>query len=149
MNGEKVNPNYVNEAIVVFEKAKDSANENHKAEIGYVSDKLLKEAINNGVDLAGYKHSIDVYGVRHTLRNHGNALAEEKRGQVAVAESDLEKIPSIIYDYDKVSFTGKNKVGRETITYTKKIPDGTAIYVEEIRSGNKELALNTMRKHKI
>jgi hypothetical protein len=144
----KVNPNFKNEAARVFEKATGNTNENDKVEVGNVNDRLLKEAKNNEIDLEGYKHSMDVYGVRHTLKNHGNAALEEKRGQVAITKSDIQQIPDVIYNYDGVSFSGKNKVGRETVTYTKKMPDGTTVYIEEIRSGNRELTLNTMRKHK-
>jgi hypothetical protein len=74
--------------------------------------------------------------------------SEEKRGQIAITQSDLEKIPDVVYNYDQVAFFGKNKIGRETITFTKEMSDGTTIYVEEMRSGNKELTLNSMRRYK-
>jgi hypothetical protein len=146
--GDDVNQEFEKEVEEIFEKIISGSNENKKVEIGDIDDKLIQEGKDNNFDLSGYKHNIDVYGVRHTLKNHGNKEKEEKRGQLAITMNDIKKIPDIIYNYDKVEFSGKNKIGRETITFTKKMNDGTTVYIEEIRSGNKELTLNTMRKRK-
>jgi len=147
-NANNINPEFEKEIDEIFEKIISGSNENKKVEIGQIDDRLIQEGKNNNFDLDGYKHNIDIYGVRHTLKNHGNEISEAKRGQVAVTSKDIKKIPDIIYSYDKVEFSGKNKIGRETITFTKKMNDGTTIYIEEIRSGNKELTLNSMRKRK-
>jgi hypothetical protein len=37
---------------------------------------------------------------------------------------------------------------RETIIFTKKMDDGTTVYVEEIRTKHKELVLDSTRKRK-
>ena len=62
---------------------------------------------------------------------------------------DFKKIPEIIYGYDEVSFTGKNKIGKETITYKKSFDDGTIFYVEEIRTRKKTLTIKSMWKQKV
>lgn len=61
---------------------------------------------------------------------------------------DFKKIPEIIYGYDEVSFTGKNKIGKETITYKKSFDDGTIMYIEEIRNKRNTLTINTLYKYK-
>ncbi len=95
-----------------------------------------------------YQHDLDVSGTRHAIKEHGQPKTEEPRGQIAITDGDFEKIPEVIYSYDDVSFTGKNKIGRETITYKKSFNDGTIMYVEEIRDKRKTLTINTMYKYK-
>lgn len=143
-----VNPNYKEELKQVIQKAKENPNERQNVVIGKVSEKLQQKAKENGFDLSNYNHDIDVSGTRHSVKQHGDEKREELRGQIAIKDEDFEKIPEIIYDYDDVEFTGKNKTGLETITYKKVFPDGTVAYVEEIRTGRKTLTINTMYKQK-
>ncbi len=143
-----VNPNYKEELKQVIDKAKNNPTEHQKLVIGTVSKDLEEKAKENGFDIAGYQHDLDVSGTRHAIKEHGQQKTEEPRGQIAITEGDFEKIPEVIYGYDDVSFTGKNKIGRETITYKKSFDDGTIMYVEEIRDKRKTLTINTMYKYK-
>jgi len=99
-----------------------------------------------GFDLTDYLHVIDNSHIYHTLKKHGNQKIEEKRGQVAVVPVDFTLITYITQNADIIS-KGINDKGLETIKYEKKIID-TYFVVEEIRSGRKKLALNTMYKKK-
>lgn len=146
--GMGVNPHYEVELKQVIKKAKENPNERQKLNIGKVSPKLEQEAEKRGFNLKGYTHDMDVSGVRHSIKEHGDEKKEALRGQIAITDEDYNKIPEIIYDYDEIDFTGKNKTGLETITYKKSFPDGTIAYVEEIRTGKKTLTINTMYKHK-
>ena len=143
-----VNPNYKEELKQVIDKAKNNPTEHQKLVIGTVSKDLEEKAKENGFDIAGYQHDLDVSGTRHAIKEHGQPKTEEPRGQIAITDGDFEKIPEVIYGYDDVSFTGKNKIGRETITYKKSFNDGTIMYVEEIRDKRKTLTINTMYKYK-
>lgn len=143
-----INPNYKEELKQVIEKAKNNPTEHQKLVIGAVSKDLEEKAKENGLDIAGYQHDLDVSGTRHAIKEHGQPKTEEPRGQIAITDGDFEKIPEVIYGYDDVSFTGKNKIGRETITYKKSFNDGTIMYVEEIRDKRKTLTINTMYKYK-
>lgn len=116
--------------------------------IGVVQAKLVKEAQENGFDLTGYKHNIDVYGIRHCFNEHANKDKEEPRGQVAITDNDIKEALNIIYSYDKAEFGEKNNQGKDIIKLRKQLPDGYIIYIEEIRTGNKTLTLQTMRKFK-
>ena len=55
---------------------------------------------------------------------------------------------NIVYNYDKAMFGEKNGQGRDIIKLKKQMPDGYTIYIEEIRTGNKTLTLQSMRKFK-
>ena len=143
-----INPNYKEELKQVIDKAKNNPTEHQKLVIGKVSPELEEKAKENGFDISGYQHDLDVSGTRHAIKEHGQPKTEEPRGQIAITDGDFEKIPEVIYGYDDVSFTGKNKIGRETITYKKAFDDGTIMYVEEIRDKRKTLTINTMYKYK-
>lgn len=102
----------------------------------------IKES--TGFDLTGYTHVIDSFGVKHTLKNHGNPKKESQRGQIAVTAIDFDRIKDVVTNFDEVKFSGKNISGRNLIRYIKKI-NGYIIYVEEIRSPkNKEVTMQTM-----
>jgi hypothetical protein len=139
---------YIKEIEALFQKMQAGSNENIIVLVGDIDNQLTRKAAEKQYDLRNYKHNLDLYGVRHTFNRHGNEVSESKRGQIAITDSDIKRIPEIIYNYDKVEFSGKNKIGRETIIYTKQIEDGIIVYVEEIRSGRKRLTLNSMRKYK-
>ena len=102
-----------------------------------------------GVEIASdYKHIIDRSSIYHVLNKHGNENDETSRGQIAISEKDFELIPDILNEPDEI-FEGKvTKTNLKTITYTKKLEDGSIIYLEEVRTGKKELCLVTMRKMK-
>ncbi|WP_018628667.1 valine--tRNA ligase [Niabella aurantiaca] len=102
-----------------------------------------------GIDITeNYVHAVDRSSFNHILNNHGNIAIEEKRGQIALTEQDFELIVDILNQPDEIIASGPNKQQKETITYCKTFEDGTIIYLEEIRTGRKELMLQTMRKMK-
>ncbi|MBO4644158.1 MAG: hypothetical protein J5716_06095 [Alphaproteobacteria bacterium] len=132
----------------IIDKAKNNPSEYEKVDLGNVSDRLKKDALESGFDLSGYSHNIDVSGVRCAFLEHGNPKTEENRGQKAITDEDIKKIPQIVQDYDYIEFPGKNSIGRDVIKYQKKLEDGTTFYVEEIRTGRKNLTIQTMYKRK-
>lgn len=143
-----INPNYKEDLKQFIEKAKSNPNERQKLQIGIVSDKLKDVAKDNGYDLSGYNHELDVSGTRHTIKQHGNTKKEESRGQIPITDADFEQIPDIIYNYDNVEFGEEDSKGTPLIKYHKKFTDGTSIYVEEIRTKHKNLTIKTMYKTK-
>jgi valyl-tRNA synthetase len=128
----------------------DGLNTPEKLVIGKVTNdgaKLLSELI--GAEITDeYVHSIDRSSLNHIIKNHGNEKFEEKRGQIAIKEIDLENILDVLKNPEEIIATPKNNLGNETITFVKKDKDGTYVYIEEIRTGKKELMLNTMYKMK-
>jgi hypothetical protein len=98
-----------------------------------------------GRPLVGYHHTIDNYAVRHMLKEHGNVAREAARGQIALTPEDIARIPEIISSPDSVEAAPNSRQGKQGIRYIKSL-DGTVYYVEEIRTGRKQLAAATMYK---
>lgn len=139
------NENFKQEVESVIEKAKDNPNERASVDVGDVSSKLTKDAKEQGYDISGYKHNVDVCGVRHAFNKHGKPT-EYKRGQIPLDDDDIKAIPEILYNYDEVIFGEKTRKGVDLIKYKKQMPDNTTFYVEEIRTGKKTLTTKTIYK---
>ncbi|MBR0568360.1 hypothetical protein J5J83_19740 [Azoarcus sp. L1K30] len=107
----------------------------------------VAEAAQFGIDIAGFKHAIDGSAIRHTFKSHGNQKKESARGQVAITDADIEAIPDIIAAPDRTIYGLKNDIGRDMIVYLKTMPDGTTVYLEEVRTGRKTLTAQSMRKY--
>ncbi len=144
----EVNPDYIKNLRIIIDKAKNNPNERQKLAIGKVSNDLALKAKEHGFDIFGYIHDLDVSGVRHAYLEHGMEKTEIPRGQIPITDDDFEKIPDVLYSYDEIDFSGKNKTGLDTITYKKHMSDNTIFYVEEIRTGKQTLTINTLYKHK-
>ena len=106
--------------------------------------KAIKE--HTGLDVSKYHHQLDSYAINHTLNNHGDKAKEKSRGQVGITNEDLQMIPEIIDHPDSVILGTKNKKGQDQVFFVKQMPDGTALIVEEIRTGEKTLSVESMRK---
>ena len=111
--------------------------------VGKDEAKKLKDA--TGLELEGYKHTIDSFSIRHIRNTHGDPAAEEKRGQVAVTAEDFARIPEIVKDYDGVELSGKDDGGNDLVKYHKSY-NGITYYVEEVRNKRNELMTKTLWK---
>jgi len=111
--------------------------------IAAASDQLVEELKNKGVQITSeYVHVVDNNAIRHTLNHHGGS-DESERGQIPLTEEAILLIPDIVLSYDSL-ITSKNRRGQDVILYTKNYEGGITIYVEEVRTGRKELAMDTM-----
>ncbi|MGO9370691.1 MAG: hypothetical protein ACLQBD_01165 [Syntrophobacteraceae bacterium] len=122
----------------------DKSSGARKIDLGSVGPQeatFLKDKTSQVVE--GYKHVLDNYAIRHILKRHGNAETEATRGQLPVTREDLAAIPEIIASPDDVAYMGKNSHGLDVIRYEKRI-NGKTYYFEEVRSGKRELAADTM-----
>lgn len=98
--------------------------------------KTVKSA--TGLDINGYTHEVDNYGLRHALKEHSN-------DPTPLRPEDFAKIPEIIEAPDHVEMSNKTKGGLKAVIYRKRF-NGHTYYVEEIRTGRKTLTLKTMYK---
>lgn len=99
-----------------------------------------------GIDVVGYSHAVENYGLNHALKEHG--LNNEKvESQIPLTIEDLFKIPEIVSNFDKVSYVGKNKAGRDILRFEKQIGENY-IYLEEVRTRKKQLVPQSMYKQK-
>jgi hypothetical protein len=70
---------------------------------------------------------------------------EAGRGQIPITPADIEKIPEILEAPDKIEISGKTRQGLDGILYVKRF-NGTVYYVQEVRTGRRQLATVTMWK---
>lgn len=118
-----------------------------KKNVCVVSERLIEDLASCGVSIdATYQHVVDNNAIRHAYAQHA-LESETLRGQVAITKEDIEAIPQILENYDDL-FTHKNRRGQDVVVYSKIYKDGTTTYVEEVRVGRKELAMDTIYKRK-
>lgn len=91
-----------------------------------------------GIEPEGYCHAVDRYGLMHALKEH-------ERDELPLTLEDFLKIPVIVTEYDVVVRSYKTELGLDAVLYTKQFED-TFYYVEEIRTGRKQLIFKTMYK---
>ena len=117
-----------------------------KFAFGNVSRKVMDFLKSKGIDLkVPYKHVIDNSAIQHIM-NHHSSEQEKLRGQIPITENDLAKVNDVVENYDRIGI--KEEKGQKRVVYAKKYDDGTTLYVEEIRTGKRELAAVTMYKMK-
>lgn len=112
--------------------------------VGKVNQALKDAGI--AADVTGYSHLADAYAARHAFKQHGGS-GEMPRGQRPVGPEDWARIPEIIANPDHVQVVGRTKHGRDVIGFWKREPGGTTMYVEEVRTGARVLAANSMRRY--
>ncbi|WP_020564529.1 PBECR3 domain-containing polyvalent protein [Methylosarcina fibrata] len=111
--------------------------------MGQAGEKLANDAPH----YANFSHSIDRYGINHIKKNHGNSASENPRGQQAITDADIARIPDIVRDYDGIRFDLLDSYGRPTVAYTKAFGDGVLLSIESVRNKRKDLAALSMRKY--
>jgi hypothetical protein len=62
----------------------------------FQAKQILREAGVAVPDFKGFSRVLDIYGVRHALREHGDEATETARGQVPIEEKDFGLIPEIV-----------------------------------------------------
>jgi N12 class adenine-specific DNA methylase len=139
----------LNRVMDIVEKAKNSGNnENETVILAPVAEWEVKQLRDKaGIEIAGYRHSLDTYAVRHAINRHGNEAVEKKAGQLPLTDSDVVSVPFVIASPDALVVGIKNPRGQDLIGYIKRLNDGTILYFEETRTGRKTLAMVSMRKY--
>ena len=132
----------------LYEKAKEKGTFKDSVKIGKVANWLVDEALNHGLNIDGYEHSIDVSAIKHIIKNHGDEKSEKSRGQIAIEEKDIQSIPNVVSNPDYIVFGSKTSGGLDSIVYVKTMQDGSTYYVEEVRKGKRTLSAMTMWKVK-
>lgn len=100
-----------------------------------------------GVDLTGYRRTLEASEIRHAMKSHGNATREAERAQIAIRKADYGLIPHIVEHAHHVALEGEPKSARpQRLTYTAKIGEHEYVYTESLRPNGKLVSLKTMRK---
>lgn len=118
--------------------ARTDGNVNKTVVLGQVSaqeaDLLRREGV--AVD-DGFTHTADMFAVRHTLNRHGDAKVEAKQGQLMIGDGDISAIPLVVNAPDALLLGAKIPRGQDIVGSLKRLPDGTVLYLEEVRSGRR------------
>ena len=129
----------------LIEESKKQGSGLVKAIVANISDKLKADLHAQGIDITDdYKHTLDNNAIKHALNRHGNEK-ERLQGQLPITEEDIENVSDVINNYDEINIE-ENKRGQKNIVYKKSYPNGTTLYIEEVRTGRKELAMASIRK---
>lgn len=99
--------------------------------------------------LKDYSHSVSLSALRHIKRQHGNAKSEGLRGQIAITEADMARIPEIISQYDGIrsDFTSDDGKNAQRVAYVKRFNDGVIVYVEQISKKKRDMGAVSIRKY--
>ena len=134
----------INELIAATRKKGSSL---IKKVLSAASNRLIADLKDKGVDISPeHNHTIDNNAINHALNRHSSDK-EKEQGQIPLTEKDIENVNDVIDNYDEIK-TEKNSRGQDIIIYKKRYTDGTTLYVEEVRTGRKELAMASMRKQR-
>jgi len=97
-----------------------------------------------GRDLSGFQRVVDASALRHVEKKHGPA----SKDATPITEADIQALPDILQSpiaaTGLAADKGKNTQGIVSVRYH----DGWFYHVEEVRTGQKALALNTLWKTK-
>lgn len=117
-------------------------------DFGELSPQAVERIKNDtGVDLKGYVHTLQGYGILHGENRH-SSQNESLSGQVPITREDWKLADKIVNEFDKVVKSPKiSKNQNEVLIFRKKIGD-EIYYVAEARTGRKKLVSATMYKHK-
>ena len=99
------------------------------------------------IDLRGCRKMINIYGINHALKRHGNNIEESKNNQIGLVDSDFELIPIIISDSDFIERGTDTARGNPVLKFYKKIDAKNYILVMTyFRGGRKgaKLEFDTM-----
>ena len=110
--------------------------------IGRPEQWLIDAAADIGFDFSGLIHEVTNSFIMHVLKQHGNDKSERARGQIAVTQADIAKIPGIVKTPD-YTIIGIKRDSETLIAYSKKCDNNTVIYYEEVLTGKKSKALRS------
>ena len=79
-------------------------------------------------------HHRDKSALNHIINRHSKT--ENYRNQIPVTKNDFKNIPDIIYNPDKVEYSGKNEQGKDVFKYTKTLENGNIYYAEDSNTAN-------------
>ena len=133
------------EALTFVKSALANGKNIDRAYMGIVPNKVAGKILaETGVDVSGYGVMMNGDDVRHILKGHGNSGAEAARGQVAVTEGAVARIPQVIAHPDNVYLSADaDGKGRRAIVFEKRIGD-TYVTIQGVANGKKLLQTDTL-----
>lgn len=123
-----------------------SRNSKGRTYLGDVSTKISNKIKSLfGFEVSDKRHVLADNDIRHMIKEHGNPEIEKAKGQIAITTKDIEKIPDIIENYDRIVEGNDNREGK-TIRYIKNYSDNISYVVEVVPEKGNALKIKTMWK---
>ncbi len=131
-----VNQETVNNFV---EKSKSNTNEIDVLEYAKTTVRLVKDIENDISDISEYVHVLRDNDIRHIFNSHGTQTKEK----YPISIVDIENIPYITANYDKIYYRVSNK-GLPSLLYIFALPDNNVYYIEQAvqNYGGKKLLIN-------
>ena len=89
--------------------------------------------------LEGYSHSVSKADINHIKKEHGDAQAEAARGQIAITDKDITRIPDIVSNYGAIRDDLVSEQGSKRIMFAKSFDDGTVVYLGQVSRKKKDI----------
>lgn len=119
---------------------------NSKLYLGKINDITSNRIkILTGLDLKNYNISLKGDNVRKIIKDHGNKILENLRGQDAITLKDFERIDNIILEADNIYISGKTKNNKDVIAFEKELNNKYTL-IEFVSTKRKTLETQTMYK---
>ena len=101
-----------------------------------------------GVNIEGYNAVLPSDNVRHIIKNHGDPLIEQARGQSVVSSEDIAAIPEILANPDRVYVSDKADTrNRPVLVFEKQIGDNF-VTMQAVSDGTHSIQTDTLYKQK-
>ena len=101
-----------------------------------------------GVNIEGYNAVLPSDNVRHIIKNHGDPLIEQARGQSVVSGEDIAAIPEILANPDRVYVSDKADTrNRPVLVFEKQIGDNF-VTMQAVSDGTHSIQTDTLYKQK-
>ena len=101
-----------------------------------------------GFTVSGVQLVVEIGTLRHTLRRHGDHATENQRGQVAVTERDVWRLPQLLAEFDSVTRADASKQGTCQVRLMKQIGHIQFTIFAEVRRKAKQVAFKPRMKHR-
>lgn len=116
-----------------------------RAYLGKIPDSVAQVVQQNtGLNIRGFGVMMNGNDVRHIIKDHGDALMEQSRGQVAVTADDIARIPEVLSSPDRVYLSEEaDSKGRNALVFEKQIGD-RYISIQGVSDGKHLLQTDTL-----
>jgi phage-Barnase-EndoU-ColicinE5/D-RelE like nuclease3 len=115
-----------------------------KLDLFTVPDALVGKVLTaTGIDISGHWVSIDNFGIRHALEQHGSPISEAKRGQIALEKEDFVRFLEVFLDPDEITAVGVTRRTNLPLIQFVKTIDNKKFVIKEIRT------ISSLRKKKV
>ena len=133
------------EAVSFVKNALSDKQSVDRAYMGKVPDNISRMVQQNtGLDIQGFGVMMNGNDVRHIFKDHGNVLAEQARGQIAVTADDIARIPEVVSSPDYVALSDETDAkGRKALIFEKQIGD-RYITIQGVSDGKQVLQTDTL-----